>query len=157
MQGIVRKVYIPIIDVTTNRPVEKFTFQIRSLVAGLTDEALRNYETTINGADVETYLRSFLLKISVCDSMLTPNPPECIFAIMMELEESVDQPSSAQQEWPWVHGEESEITVPQPSLVPLKTMDAGILKMQLFVEEADEKSIPASQTSLVSDRGKDPI
>ncbi|KAJ3034541.1 MAD2 mitotic arrest deficient-like 2 [Rhizophlyctis rosea] len=155
LKGIVKKIYIPILNPTTNKPVEKFTFQIKDLLSGIEGEALQSTETSVNASDIETYLRSFLLKISVCESMLTPNPPNCTFCIMMELEELAGPPSSAEKDVPWVHGEESEIRVPQPSMIPLKTMDAGIIKMQLFVEEADEKSTPASQASLISDRSID--
>ncbi|TPX62013.1 hypothetical protein SpCBS45565_g07097 [Spizellomyces sp. 'palustris'] len=129
-KGVVSKVYLAIHDPARN-VVEKFTFQIRSLMEGIEEGVRKHAQTSINTSDVEAYLRSFLLKIAVCDSMLNPNPPE--------LAGDNPTPTSASTGAPWVPSEPTDVEVTSPSLIPLKTMDAGLLKMQLYVEESDAK------------------
>ncbi|RKO90681.1 DNA-binding protein [Blyttiomyces helicus] len=73
-KGVVNKILLSILD-ERHTPVEKFTFQIRSLVEGLTEEQKREAKTSASTTDIESFFRSFLTKISVCDSMLSPNPP----------------------------------------------------------------------------------
>ncbi|KND00296.1 hypothetical protein, variant 1 [Spizellomyces punctatus DAOM BR117] len=137
-KGVVSKVYLAIHDPARN-VVEKFTFQIRSLMEGIEEGVRKHAQTTINTSDVEAYLRSFLLKIAVCDSMLNPNPPDCSFVLLVELAGDHPTPTSVSTGAPWVPSEPTDVEVTSPSLIPLKTMDAGLLKMQLYVEESDAK------------------
>ncbi|KAI9096639.1 mitotic spindle assembly checkpoint protein MAD2B [Phlyctochytrium arcticum] len=144
LAGTVSKLYIAIHD-AARRPVEKFTFELKSLMEGLDVSVRKHAQTTINKHDIEIYLRSFLLKIAVCDSMLAPNPPECAFVVLVEMTNDEPMPTNLDPMKCWVPAEETEITVNSPSLVPLKTMDAGLLRMQLFVEESEKKGYSSQE------------
>lgn len=52
-------------------------------------------QTSINTMDIEAYLRSFLMKIAVCDSMLNPNPTDCSFVLLVELQGDNPVPSTS--------------------------------------------------------------
>ncbi|KAI8916714.1 hypothetical protein DFJ77DRAFT_351206 [Powellomyces hirtus] len=82
------------------------------------------------------------MKIGVCDSMLRPNPPDCSFVLLVELTNPT-HPSAPPPNIPssaWVPGEPAEVDLDaNASIVPLKTMDAGLLKMQLYAEESARK------------------
>ncbi|KAI8819248.1 MAD2 mitotic arrest deficient-like 2, partial [Fimicolochytrium jonesii] len=139
-RGTVSKLYLVIHDPRTKQPYEKFTFQIRTLTEGLSESMLKNAESSIGVGDVERHLRAFLLKISVCDALLAPNPPDAAFAILVELSEEAKGPvNELAKAAPWIPSDPGQVDVSAAAIVPLKTMDAGILKMQLYVEESAEK------------------
>ena len=65
LQKRISRLYITIIN-QESRPVEKYCFQIKSMAQDLGDQQ----PCTID--DIQAYLRTFLLKISCLDSILSP-------------------------------------------------------------------------------------
>ncbi|XP_078368970.1 mitotic spindle assembly checkpoint protein MAD2B-like isoform X2 [Oculina patagonica] len=106
-------------------PVERFVFEIgnpeESSATGSEDNFLLHTEKA---------LRGFLLKINACDALLEPIPPESSFLKLQE--------DRKVQEFPWIQADEENI-LKEPIMIPLKSATAGILKMQLFVEERANK------------------
>jgi len=43
------------------------------------------------------------------------------------------------QDFPWIETDEQENEVLNASITPIKTLDTGLLKVQMYVEESDEK------------------
>jgi hypothetical protein len=43
------------------------------------------------------------------------------------------------QDFPWIESDEQENEVLSANLLPIKTLDTGLLKLQIYVEESDEK------------------
>jgi hypothetical protein len=43
------------------------------------------------------------------------------------------------QDFPWIETDEQENEVLNANITPIKTLDTGLLKVQMYVEEGDEK------------------
>jgi hypothetical protein len=43
------------------------------------------------------------------------------------------------QDFPWIESDEQENEVMNANIVPIKTLDTGLLKLQIYVEQSDEK------------------
>ncbi|GAB1602247.1 mitotic spindle assembly checkpoint protein MAD2B-like [Argonauta hians] len=131
----VSRVALLILD-TKQTPVERFVFEIGypSLMPDLGSDILLT--------ELEQSLRAFLLKISVCDALLKPLPQDVSWVIhihtsdlaMLRLEEK-----QILQNFPWIEAEEEQKNMGNSSLVPMKTVNSEIVKMQLFVEERSLK------------------
>ncbi|CAB4012342.1 Hypothetical predicted protein [Paramuricea clavata] len=92
---------------------------------------------------IESSLRAFLLKISVCDAMLKPNPSDCRFSLLVYTKQSAVlkmEDEDKTKAFPWMNVEKSEIEMKSPSIIPLKSTSSELLKMQLFVEESESKT-----------------
>jgi len=124
-------------------PIERFVFEIGNpeelSATGSEDNFLLHTEKT---------LRGFLLKINACDALLEPIPPGCTFSILVYTKESSFlklQEDRKVQEFPWVQADEGT-TLKESIMIPLKSTTAGILKMQLFVEECANKMEKSRET-----------
>jgi mitotic spindle assembly checkpoint protein MAD2B len=127
-------------------PVERFVFDIQTLVDPKAGNDQTTQDTAMTAEDIEVYLRAFLRKISVCDSVLRPNPPECTFALVLQLRDGT--PTAIKHGFPWVPDDQSSdgTIVGQPSSthIPLKTMNTGLVKVHFFVEETSFKETPVA-------------
>ncbi|ORY04811.1 DNA-binding protein [Basidiobolus meristosporus CBS 931.73] len=123
-------------------PIERFVFEINTLIE-VKDNGGQSSIGTMSVNDVELYLRAFLLKISVCDAMLKPNPKGCTFSLVIQLHDGINTPTQTNEGFPWIPAEPSEqpMGMPRADLMMLKSFDTGLLKVQLYVEESnmDEK------------------
>lgn len=43
------------------------------------------------------------------------------------------------QDFPWIETDKQETELRNPNIVPIKTLDTGLLKLQMYVEESSEK------------------
>ncbi|KAL1919328.1 uncharacterized protein VTP21DRAFT_2021 [Calcarisporiella thermophila] len=133
-KGLVERVNVIILN--EQNPVERFVFEVENIVA---PELVRDdvrVEGGLQCGDLEHYLRAFLLKIHSCDAYLPPIPPECTFLVAMELKKG-HEPAQLKPDFLWVPAEPSEHSrsgLEEMEIVPLKSMDAGLLKLQLIVE-----------------------
>lgn len=119
-------------------PLERFVFEI-----GSHDEnrSFRTDDTYL--FNIESALRAFLLKITVCDAVLKVNPSDCRFSILVYTKQSAAlnmHQDDKTQSFPWVNTDREEVTMDNPSIIPLKSSSTGLLKMQLFVEESERKN-----------------
>ncbi|KAJ3021969.1 MAD2 mitotic arrest deficient-like 2 [Thoreauomyces humboldtii] len=151
-KGQINKVLLILHAPPDATPVETFIFNIQPLASdlgGMMDN--KTDFSVIPLADIETHLRGFLLKISVCDSILQPNKPDTEFSILMECAQQPDSIST------WIPAEPSTRKASKEStVIPMKTMDAGPLKMQLYVEEnraAKSTTHSQSRTDLEANSG----
>ncbi|XP_064383134.1 mitotic spindle assembly checkpoint protein MAD2B-like isoform X1 [Halichondria panicea] len=135
-----------------HKVVEKFVFELR----GLDNEALSNDAHLLQ---LERDLRAILLKISVCDALLSPIPPgkshphpshphththihtDCTFSVQVQTTLRSAEAMEHQQavkEFPWVTADPIDLT--EATVVPLKTVSSSLLQMQLCVIESPLKS-----------------
>ncbi|KAI8057760.1 DNA-binding protein [Syncephalis plumigaleata] len=112
-KGAVERICLVVVN-KAYTPVERFVFEIDALIDPKSIDKEAVAEGGLTAADVEAYLRAFLLKISLCDAVLHPNPPDCTFALVLQLNDA--------------------------KLIPMKSMDTGLMKVQLFVEETELKT-----------------
>ncbi|XP_064599148.1 mitotic spindle assembly checkpoint protein MAD2B-like [Liolophura sinensis] len=117
------------------KPLERFVFDIApSGQAGTqSDKYLFRLESS---------LRGFLLKLNVCDAMLTPASQEKTWTVHIHTKESAAaklEQKALTQNFPWVEVDEDQLTLQKPNLVPLKATTSDLIKMQLYVEEASNK------------------
>ncbi|KAK9768670.1 hypothetical protein K7432_000505 [Basidiobolus ranarum] len=118
-------------------PIERFVFEINTLFEPKDKGEQRI--GSMNANDVELYLRAFLLKISVCDAMLKPNPNGCTFSLVIQLQDGINTPTQAKDGYPWIPAEPNQqpMGMPRADLIMLKSIDTGLLKVQLYVEESN--------------------
>lgn len=43
------------------------------------------------------------------------------------------------QDFPWIETDKQETELYNPHIVPIKTLDTSLLKLQMYVEESSEK------------------
>jgi len=120
--------------------MERFVFEVYTPYITADDSMTGKNEENLFGLltaqDIEHYLRAFLLKINMCNTLLLPNPKVCTFAVVMQLLRS-REPTQTKSEHLWIPAEPVHTTteLQQFKLVPLRSMDTGVMKVQLFVEE----------------------
>ncbi|KAJ3334002.1 MAD2 mitotic arrest deficient-like 2 [Blyttiomyces sp. JEL0837] len=148
-KGKVKKIHVSILDEGHNA-VEKFVFQLRDVMEGLTFASKKNSITSASVQDIETFFRELIQKIQFSTTYLTDNPKDCSFRLFCELNEgdfpSTYLPTSAVPGVPWVMADASEVLVSQSLIVPLKSLNAGVVQVQMFVEEGikSEGVLPSS-------------
>ncbi|CAH1772698.1 unnamed protein product [Owenia fusiformis] len=115
----------------SSRPTEKFVFEIASATAC-------DFSEDMYLVRLEDALRAFLLKLNICDAILTTNPQECSWCIQVHTTEiayaDMKQTPKA-QEFTWVEAEREQTYMGESSMLPLKSVDNAVVKMQLYVEE----------------------
>jgi mitotic spindle assembly checkpoint protein MAD2B len=107
--------------------VEKYTFQIIAIADGL---------KSLPSEELECYLRAFFLKLSCLDSHLTPIPSGSEWAAYVEL---TNQDSFLNSD-ELIPAQGKEIKVEKGRLLPLRTVNTGLMKLELFVEETVTKN-----------------
>ena len=120
-------------DGPSRRPLEQYTFSLK---------LLPDFQNCTR-ASLDTFLRSFLLKINVADSMLQPierNGEELSFYILLHTNSDLD--SSHQKrlqgmlENPWVSADEEEKNLFKgANVAPCKTIATQSFQLQLQVEQ----------------------
>ncbi|EDV21985.1 Mitotic spindle assembly checkpoint protein MAD2B [Trichoplax sp. H2] len=120
----------------SKRPIERFVFELQpQMASNLKDDALLTR--------LESGLRAFLLKLNVCDAVLSTNPADCSFAIIVYTKESdarkLEPRQTSDQDFPWIVADESEVQIKGGCILPLKSYTSDYLKMQLYVEECTNK------------------
>ncbi|KAG9301141.1 hypothetical protein G9A89_012524 [Geosiphon pyriformis] len=139
-----------------NKPIERWVFEVDKLVMFPDNLADARVEGAISLFDLEQHLRGFFRKISVSDAILTPNPEGCTFKFVMALKDG-SKPASLENDCPWVPAEPSEKyrAIHHPKIVPIKSVDTGLFKLQLFVQQNQEKVEPSKDSSNI--RQKQPL
>ncbi|OZJ04328.1 hypothetical protein BZG36_02379 [Bifiguratus adelaidae] len=150
LQGNVERMCI-LITTVQMVPLERFVFELQAHLPESGHQAQdkgkgamlpENIVSTLSPTDLEHCLRSFLIKLNTCDAFLLPNPKEeMTFTVVIERREE-GEPSQPSDIRPWVPAIVSEQSggISKASIIPLRTMDTGIFKMQLLVEENEVKS-----------------
>ncbi|KAL4220944.1 MAD2 mitotic arrest deficient-like 2 [Mactra antiquata] len=131
--GGISMVTFVVLDPAAN-PVERFVFEMGE---ASTEQSSDKYLFRLEDA-----LRGFILKLNVADSLLKPLPPNCTWVIHVHTKESTaDEFIQARsfQDFAWVPADRRQTCMDDPVLVPLKTSDNPMLKMQLYVEESGRK------------------
>ncbi|KAJ8656811.1 hypothetical protein O0I10_007408 [Lichtheimia ornata] len=141
---------ISLIIRSTSRPLEKFTFEVHSVLDHASkqddiplDELLES-ESSIALDDLEQQLRACLLRINACQSFLSANPPECTFSLVVETNLSppiFDNQSSSSSSSTFVPSDVSEQVHHHKwnNLIPIKTISMDAFRINTFVLEAIKK------------------
>lgn len=135
-KGEVEKVVVAVLS-TEGIPVEKFVFEILQQ-----PKKPQDIKEDVQLLRMEEALRAFCLKLSISDSLLQPLPPGCSFAVHLHVPEHVPASMSTgpqYQEFPWVEAEKKQTEVHDPHIVPLKTLETEVCRMQLYIEESSNK------------------
>ncbi|XP_021922607.1 mitotic spindle assembly checkpoint protein MAD2B isoform X3 [Zootermopsis nevadensis] len=130
----VRKVTVVFFD-EAQIPVERFIFDILDLNRTLNQDD----PYFIKG---EEALRGFCLKLAMTGSNLKPLPSKSTFRVQLHTIEAVSVSLAEEpryQDFPWIETVEQETEVMNPSIVPIRTLDTGFHKLQVYVEESGEK------------------
>ncbi|KAL7753329.1 hypothetical protein RI367_001104 [Sorochytrium milnesiophthora] len=115
---------------------ERFVFEFTPLLDSVAGQAAST--ATVSLADLELHLRSFLVKIGCINH--TPSKQQELreTAVLQANHFSKAAHGLAIRTEPWVPAEPEllrpDVIDVEPSLVPLKSVDTGLLKMQLYVE-----------------------
>eukprot|EP00053_Salpingoeca_punica_P013293 m.119905 g.119905 ORF g.119905 m.119905 type:complete len:211 (+) comp16164_c0_seq1:86-718(+) len=124
-----------IISQPSGEVVERFMFEMDTAPA-----LLLRAEENAEQLDLESYFRAFLLKISICDAHLRPNPPDCTFSVFAHTKSSAALSQTALKEsFPWLAAEKQDVQLRDALVVPIKSMDVGYIKMQLVAQESKQK------------------
>ncbi|RUS30786.1 DNA-binding protein [Jimgerdemannia flammicorona] len=155
-KGIVESISLAIMT-QQHAVVERFVFQIcvrdasvysdSEMMKNVTNEDMANENVTeereniLTSSDIDHYFRAFLLKISVCDALLLPNPKDCTFALVVELNEG-GEPTQVEPGLPWVPVKHSKPITRREGMnvIPIKSMDVEEMQFRLFVEETRKKT-----------------
>ncbi|KAK6175285.1 hypothetical protein SNE40_013779 [Patella caerulea] len=133
-EGEIEKIVVVILT-RHHKPIERFVFEIATSSVGsnTSDQYL---------LEMEGSLRSFLLKLTVCDAMLQSLPEDCTWSVHIHTRESAAgkiEEKNVVQNFPWVEADERQTLLEDPKIVPLKSMKSDYFKLQLFVEESSKK------------------
>lgn len=130
----VRKVTVTFFN-ETQRAIERFVFDILDLNKTLNQDD----PYFIKG---EEAFRGFCLKLAVTASYLRPLPEKSTFRVQIHTSETVSVSLAEDpryQDFPWIETDEQENEVLNANITPIKTLDTGLLKVQMYVEESDRK------------------
>ncbi|KAI9193719.1 DNA-binding protein [Polychytrium aggregatum] len=133
-KGLVKKIHIVILS-DKYAALERFTFEIKSL-ANRSPDPGHQRQGSVSISQLQDHLRAFLMKLATCEGYLSNLPQGITFRIHVEMEEDFVPASMGSEGSAWVPGDEDEIRVSNPSIVPLRTVDMGAIRVQMFVEEA---------------------
>jgi len=129
-------------DVQSRKQVERFVFEVDIDIAGslaAPRAGARNVAFADNLEELEDAFRQVLLKIAVADSVLQPMKKELTFSIFVHtassLVESNDNWEALSKEGNSLVGPIQEQTV-NTQIVPLKSVKAGPLDLQLYVQNS---------------------
>ncbi|XP_060591862.1 mitotic spindle assembly checkpoint protein MAD2B-like [Ruditapes philippinarum] len=131
--GDVSMVTVVVIDQSQN-PVERFVFEL-----GASGSEDRDDPYLFR---LEDALRGFLLKLNIADTQLRPLPQECSWVVHVHTKESTADKFIQQktiEDLSWVPADIKQTQLKDPVLLPLKTTNNKMLKMQLYIEESSDK------------------
>lgn len=120
----------------SRKPLEQYTFSLKIL-----DEL-----SQCTKASLDTFLRSFLLKINVADGSFVPLPTTkplsfyCLVHTNQDLPKEQQRRLQATLENPWISADDEEKAVfKQADVVPFKTISTQAFILQLHVEQLMER------------------
>ncbi|XP_013407471.1 mitotic spindle assembly checkpoint protein MAD2B [Lingula anatina] len=129
------KVVLVILD-GFERPVERFVFEITTpQQPNISDDSFL--------LRIEQALRSFILKLNICEALLSDKPKDCTWTVQVHTKESAVDTLQSQpliESFPWVQAEDLQTSMADSRLVPLKAMQTGLVQMQLYAEEIEDKT-----------------
>jgi len=102
-------------------PLERFVIDVTFAV-------LKN---TTDLTHLERTLRFFLIRLNFCASQLTSIPKECTFNVLIYTSNEITDPA-------WIEPERVNFLTQNVTLIPLRSARTGPLKLQLYVEKANE-------------------
>ncbi|KAI8827462.1 DNA-binding protein [Chytriomyces cf. hyalinus JEL632] len=126
MQGSLSKVHV-------------FVFRVRDVYDHVTQQSKQNSFASVSIVEVESYFYTLLQRLCFIDGSLTANPPDCTFNLLCELIDGKEFPRSYEQDVAWVQAESSISHVSHSRVSPFKTLDAGVVKLDMYVEECCTK------------------
>mmetsp|Transcript_3640 Transcript_3640/g.7285 ORF Transcript_3640/g.7285 Transcript_3640/m.7285 type:complete len:229 (+) Transcript_3640:55-741(+) len=147
-KGMVESVVVAIEDASTHKQLERFVFEVSLDPSARHDaeesssrmsdaQAARVATQALDVAQLEDSLRQVLLKIQVCDAVLKPLGKETSFSIYIHTKK--DYMVDSTDQWEVLDVEEGSIAgvdgaADATRIHPLKSLTAGVLKLQLFAE-----------------------
>ena len=184
-KNTVERVSLCIYECDSNRVLERWTFDLRSLPSVARRDRDVPFETSlseeedllskkVNLADLEAHFRATLSRITTSASRLSPLPegptaPDCSFTLAVEVRDKADRPVGRieKEERKWIAAEPESFVAslsPAPAVGsrqqahegidsnsakthPVRRLEAGELRMEVWVEEAAAKfeyDLPAS-------------
>lgn len=128
----IEKVVISILN-SENKPLKHFVFEISIPL----DKEL---DKDFNFIDVELALRALCLKINISDGILESNSDENTFRIYIHTRQMTAislavSDEESDQEFPWIEAEIDQSDLENGVIVPIKTAETQIAKMQFYVVE----------------------
>jgi mitotic spindle assembly checkpoint protein MAD2B len=157
-KNTVNKVSLCIYECDRNQVLERWTFDLSSFPAvskrdrdvPITSDESGNLTRKINVADLEANFRASISRIATSAARLRPLPegagaPECSFTLAMEVRDDADRPvgrlDREDRKWmaaePEPPPENSGSSTPQ--LHAIRRLEAGELRMEIWVEESAAK------------------
>lgn len=120
-----------------HKTLEKFAFSMQHMKHDISQHSNEDRHLL----DIEESLRAALLKINICDTMLTKQlPPNCSFTILLhttkEAAASLDHDQQAQA-FPWIEVDSTEPSEPNTHILPLRTVNTSWINMSIHVELND--------------------
>lgn len=137
MEGAVDRVVV-VITAPDSHALERFVFDIDHTAQNKRPEREDTYLLLL-----EQSLRALLLKLNVSHALLQPLPPNCSWTIHLHTKESAADKMEEQlrnKNFTWVEAEESQQRVADPQLIPLRSLDSTLFKVQLYAEESGHKT-----------------
>ncbi|KAK5129331.1 hypothetical protein LTR08_003589 [Meristemomyces frigidus] len=150
LKGVVGRVAI-VIYTKDNHPVERFMLDVsRFPTVALADLDTPLERTAANGdrlpilprIDMEEQFRATLSRLASCSSTLKPLPEGCVFNIAVELKQDGQPPLNHPQPWMPVQSAKGDAVGGQlqKKAVPVRSIAAGELLLECWIEEADGAS-----------------
>ncbi|CAK42571.1 uncharacterized protein An15g06190 [Aspergillus niger] len=143
LKGTITAVSIIISSLRTNQPLERYAFDLSGFPPGVpvTDRA-----SAPTSVDLEAQFRACLARLASACARLTPLPrdDEFSFTVCIEVREDALPPAgTTTEEQTWIVAEPDKVhlrscTAPY-STVPVRRVEAGELRLELWVEEARQK------------------
>ncbi|KAB2006338.1 hypothetical protein ES319_D11G337600v1 [Gossypium barbadense] len=130
-KGLVERVAVTFFN-TDNIPMERFIFKLM---------VNQSFGSKVEESDLEFSLRSFLIKLSVSQSLTTVLPRDCRWEIMAYFR-SLPQVSTSKDAEMWIPTDTKQWQQP-PLITPIKSMNSEPLGLQLYLEHPS----PAEQVS----------
>ncbi|KAJ7948918.1 DNA polymerase zeta processivity subunit like [Quillaja saponaria] len=121
-QGLVERVAVIFFN-NDNVPVERFIFKLAVDLS---------YGSTVEEADLEFSLRSFLVKLSVLESLTKVLPNDCRWEVTAYFQ-SLPQASTSKNAELWIPTDTKQWQQP-PLITPIKSMSSEPLNVQLYLE-----------------------
>ncbi|XP_059461553.1 DNA polymerase zeta processivity subunit [Corylus avellana] len=121
-KGLVERVAVIFFDIDCI-PVERFVFKLT---------VNQSYGSKLEEADLEFSLRSFLIKLSVSESLTRVLPHDCRWEITAYFR-SLPQASTSKDAELWIPSD-TRLWQQPPLLTPIKSMNSEPLCVQLYLE-----------------------
>ncbi|XP_027341254.1 DNA polymerase zeta processivity subunit isoform X1 [Abrus precatorius] len=121
-KGMVERVAVIFFN-ADNVPLEKFVFKVAMN---------QSYESVVEDVDLESSLRSFLIKLSISESLTRELPPDCRWEITAYFRSLPETDPSKEAEL-WIPTDTKQWQQP-PLITPIKSMSSEPLCLQLYLE-----------------------